>query len=35
VRYGETGPGDEQVDGANSLWRALREVLRRLRSTSG
>jgi hypothetical protein len=35
VRYGETGLIDEQVDGANSLWRALRVVLRALREATG
>jgi large-conductance mechanosensitive channel len=31
VRYGETSLPEEQVDNANSLWRTLRGLLRRLR----
>ncbi len=30
VRYGENAMREEQVNGANTLWRALRDVLRRL-----
>lgn len=30
VRYGETAVAEEQIDGANTLWKALREVLRKL-----
>jgi hypothetical protein len=35
VRYGETSLPEEQVDGANALWRALRGVLRALRGRTG
>jgi hypothetical protein len=31
VRYGEAAVGEEQVDGANALWAALRGMLRALR----
>ena len=31
VRYGETSPPEQQVDNANSIWRALRGLLRRMR----
>ena len=32
MRYGENAMTEEKIDGANALWRALREVLRRLRA---
>ena len=31
VRYGEIPAREEQVDGANVIWRSLRGILRKLR----